>query len=137
MGTDLLVHHVYPRMFVFSRVTGHIRREGNCWTFLFLCDPFFGAEKARYKSDIAEITISNIRNWVGECVNEGSSQEHLRNLEQDGFGVVVKVLRDIKSTWKLTLNEFEDFLEEIVSIFCRTFYVERAATDFLQLERQF
>lgn len=115
METDRLVHHVFPRIFVLSRVTGHVQREDNSWTFLFICDPFFGAEKARYQSDIAGITISEIRDWVGECFNEGSSQEHLGNLEQDGFGIIVKILRDIKSTWKLILNEFENFLEEIVS----------------------
>ncbi len=110
-----IVQHVYSRVFVFTRVTGHIRLDGNVWTYLFICDPFLGAEKSGYKSGLAVMTMNRVSDWVSECINEQSSREHLRNLEKDGFGVVVRVLRNIKSTWKLALSEFETFLEDIVS----------------------
>lgn len=84
------------------------------WTFLFFCDPFIGSEKANYVSDIPGNSLSDIKSWVPECLHEKSLKDHLISLENDGFGVVVKILRDIKSSWKLMLNEFEDFLETIV-----------------------
>jgi hypothetical protein len=84
------------------------------WTFLFFCEPFFGSKESKYVSDIPENSLSDVKEWISECVHSGSSHDHLENLEKDGFGVIVKILRDIKSSWKLMLNEFENFLEEIV-----------------------
>jgi hypothetical protein len=101
-------------MFVITRVTGHIRRDGDAWTFLFFCDPFFGSQEANYASDIPAKSLSEVKDWVYDCIHPRSSQIHLNSLEKDGFGVVVKILRDIKSSWKLLLNEFETFLEDIV-----------------------
>ena len=43
-----------------------------------------------------------------------SPLDHFQRLESDGFGCIVKILRDIKSSWKLLLGEMEDFLEDLV-----------------------
>lgn len=113
-NSNFAVLDIYPRIFVFRRLTGHLRRDANLWTFLFFCEPFDGFKESNFVSDIPENSISDVKEWIPECIYAGSSQDHLENLERDGFGVVVKILRDIKSSWKLMLNEFENFLDEIV-----------------------
>jgi hypothetical protein len=52
--------------------------------------------------------------WLTEALMPDSPQDHLERLANDGFGLVVKILRDIKSSWKLLLSEMEDFLEDLV-----------------------
>lgn len=53
--------------------------------------------------------------WIRKSLDESTPDKHFEELTRDGFGLVVKVLREIKSTWKLLLTEFETFLEDIVS----------------------
>jgi hypothetical protein len=38
----------------------------------------------------------------------------MENVGNDGFGLVAKILRDIKSSWKSMLTALETFLEDIV-----------------------
>jgi hypothetical protein len=52
--------------------------------------------------------------WVDNYVGEISAEAFLDDLSTDGFGFVLKVLREIKTSWKLFLNEMERFLEELV-----------------------
>lgn len=42
------------------------------------------------------------------------SPEYLRDIAKDGSGIIAKILRDIKSSWKLMLAEMEGFLEYVV-----------------------
>ncbi|KAL9608166.1 MAG: hypothetical protein Q9167_006986 [Letrouitia subvulpina] len=55
--------------------------------------------------------------WLGEIISPQAPQDYLERLAHDGFGLVVKILRDIKSSWKLLLGEMEDFLEELDEAF--------------------
>ena len=60
--------------------------------------------------------------WLSDALSTNCPQEHLDRLVKDGFGLIVKILRDIKSSWKLLLSEMEDFPEDLVrNILCPHF----------------
>jgi hypothetical protein len=105
---------VGPRMYAIRRVSGHLRRDGSAWTFLFFCDqiPTFG--DSHYVSDIPTQSMPCLSDWIVGSLSDQTPATYCERLVQDGFGLVVKVLREIKSSWKLLLCEFEAFLEEIV-----------------------
>ncbi|KAK3382999.1 hypothetical protein B0T24DRAFT_661591 [Lasiosphaeria ovina] len=52
--------------------------------------------------------------WVDDYVGENCPEAFIDDLSRDGFGFVLKVLREIKTSWKLFLNEMERFLEDLV-----------------------
>ncbi len=97
-----------------KRVTTHLRRDSELWTLLFICDPFPGYEESRYTPDVPGNALSTPSSWIMNCLNNQSSQEYLGKVAEDAFGLVVKVLRDIKTSWKLMLSDMELFLENIV-----------------------
>lgn len=109
-------------MFVIRRISGHLRRDNNAWTFLYLCDPFEGFDDAHFNEYIPGNTLNLLQNWVSECLYDGMARVHATNLCLDGFGITTKILRDIKSTWKLFLADLEIFLEELVSCHLTTSY---------------
>lgn len=84
--------------------------------FLYFCEPFQGFEQSGYVHDIPGNSMPPLSQWVTDSINPDSPQDHFQRLMADGFGLVVKILRDIKSSWKLLLGEMEEFLEDIVSI---------------------
>jgi hypothetical protein len=102
-------------MYVIRRVAGHLRRDGALWTFLFFCDPVLALEESKYTPDIPGESMDCISDWITKSLNEATPDGHYEDLVRDGFGLIVKVLREIKSSWKLLLSEFETFLEDIVS----------------------
>ena len=103
-------------MYVIRRVSGHLRRDGDLWTFLYFCDPFEGFERSGYVNDLPGRSLAPLSSWLTDAFNPSSPQDHLQRLVSDGFGCVVKILRDIKSSWKLLLSEMEDFLEDLVCV---------------------
>lgn len=103
----------HPKIFVIRRISGHLRRDGKLWTFLYMCDPIDGFDKAHYVSDIPGTALSDITEWMSDCLHEQMSQSYALNICTDGFGLIVKILRDIKSSWKLMLTELETFLEDM------------------------
>jgi hypothetical protein len=42
------------------------------------------------------------------------SQHYAVNINKDGFGLIAKIVREIKSSWKLLLTALEIFLDDIV-----------------------
>jgi len=52
--------------------------------------------------------------WLSEYVKDDTPSELIDDLGRDGFGLVLKILRDMKTSWKLLLNEMEVFLEALV-----------------------
>ena len=104
------------RIYVIRRVSGHLQFDGQLWTFLFFCEPFKDFELSGYRQDIIGESMPPISRWVADAINANTSDEHLQRVGHDGYGLVVKILRDIKSTWKLLLSEMENFLEEVVCI---------------------
>ncbi|KAK3171563.1 hypothetical protein OEA41_003647 [Lepraria neglecta] len=105
------------RVYVIRRVSGHLRLDGHLWTFLFFCEPFQDFEKTGYRQDIPGNAMPPLSEWVTKAINEETPQEHLDRLGFDGYGLIVKVLRDIKTSWKLLLGEMEDFLEDFMESF--------------------
>ncbi|KAL0262803.1 hypothetical protein SLS55_001777 [Diplodia seriata] len=77
------------------------------------CDPYINMDAAKFATDIPGDVQSPLASWITEFVDESSPSALLEYLSQDGFGFVLKVLREIKTTWKLLLNEMEVFLEEL------------------------
>ncbi|KAH0543624.1 hypothetical protein FGG08_002062 [Glutinoglossum americanum] len=100
-------------MYVIRRATGYLRRDDLLWTFLYFCDPFPTFEESHYVSDIPGNSMLNLQDWIDKSLDDKNPDSHYEMLMQDGFGLVVKVLREIKTSWKLLLSEFETFLEEI------------------------
>ena len=82
---------------------------------MFFCEAFQDFEKTGYRQDIPGNAMPPLSEWVTKAINEETPQEHLDRLGFDGYGLIVKVLRDIKTSWKLLLGEMEDFLEDFVS----------------------
>ena len=78
-----------------------------------MCDPFEGFNEAKYVSDVPGTSLSDITEWMANSVHEGMNDTYAHNICRDGFGLIVKILRDIKSSWKLLLTELETFLEDM------------------------
>jgi hypothetical protein len=102
------------RVFVIRRISGHLRRDKDLWTFIYFCHPYTDLSNASLVSDIPGNVQPHLTSWITNFLGESSPSELLANLEKDGFGLVQRVLREIKSTWKLLLNELEVFLENLV-----------------------
>jgi hypothetical protein len=64
-----------PRIHVI-RISGHLRRDNDRWTFLFLCDPFVGFADAHYIHDCPGNGLSSLEDWVLEAVHEDMSYFH-------------------------------------------------------------
>ncbi len=96
------------------RIAGHLRRDGNLWTFVFFTDPYVDISAANYVQDTPGNVLSPFSMWLSEYVKSDSKPELIGDLERDGFGLVLKVLRDIKTSWKLLLSEMEEFIETLV-----------------------
>jgi hypothetical protein len=111
----LVVPNALPRVFVLRRIAGHLRRDGKLWTFLFFNDPYVDLSGAQYTLDIPGGVQHPVSAWITEYVHETSPNSLLNDLAEDGFGLVSRCLREIKSTWKLLLSEMDDFLESMVS----------------------
>lgn len=114
-STHSSVQSVSPRLYVLRRISGHLRRDGQLWTFIFFNDPYVDLSAAHYALDIPGGVQHPLSSWITEYVNKSTPEALLRDLSVDGFGLVTRVLREIKSTWKLLLNEIEHFLELLVS----------------------
>ena len=104
------------KVYIIRRISGHLRLEGHLWNFVFLCDPFQDCDKSGFVRDIPGDSMPPMTQWLSGAVDSHTPKEHLDRLSHDGYGLVVKILRDIKSSWKLMLGEMEDFLEELVSV---------------------
>ena len=126
-----------PRMYIIRRVSGHLRRDGSAWTFLFFCDPVATFEESHYVSDIPGQSMPYPTDWITGSLNDDTPADHYDRLIKDGFGLVVKVLREIKSSWKLLLSEFETFLEDIVSYGIHLLTYKRICCIDTRIERQF
>jgi hypothetical protein len=103
------------RMYVIRRAAGYLQREKDQWTFLYFGQPFQHFERTGFVSDIPGESMAPMADWLKNALSKDSPQEHLSRLAEDGFGLVVKILRDIKSSWKLLLSDMEEFLEDLVS----------------------
>ena len=82
---------------------------------MFFCEPFQDSKSLAIDRDIPGNAMLPLSEWVTKAINEETPQEHLDRLGFDGYGLIVKVLRDIKTSWKLLLGDMEDFLEDFVS----------------------
>lgn len=102
------------RIFVIRRISGHLRRDGDLWTFIYLNDPNFNLNAAQYSTDIPGNVQPPVECWLTELLSDNASPKFLQDLGSDGYGFVVMVLREIKTTWKLLLYEMERFLERMV-----------------------
>ena len=67
-----------------------------------------------YVQDIPNEAMPPRSRWITDAINQESPTEHLQRLCLDGFGLIVKILRNIKTSWRLLLSEMEDFLEDVV-----------------------
>ena len=101
-------------MYVIRRVSGNLRKDGKLWTFLYLSDPFQNFEQTGYISDTPNNALRPISTWLTEAMEPIGPQDHFQLRESDGFGRIVKILRDIKSSCKLLLGGMEDCLEDLV-----------------------
>ncbi|PVH79483.1 hypothetical protein DL98DRAFT_589352 [Cadophora sp. DSE1049] len=99
-----------PRIFVLRRIAGHLRHDNNLWTFIFFADPYLDISSANYISDIPGGAVSPFSVWLSEYVKDTTPQQLLDDLGGDGFGLVLQVLRNVKTSWKLLLNEMEVFM---------------------------
>lgn len=104
------------RVFAIRKISGHIRRDKNLWTFIYLCYPFVDLEAAHLVPDIPGNVQPHLTAWISSFLNQDSPRALLDDLGKDGFGFVLRVLREVKTTWKLLLHEMETFLELLVSI---------------------
>ncbi|KAH7378650.1 hypothetical protein BKA64DRAFT_245780 [Cadophora sp. MPI-SDFR-AT-0126] len=96
------------------RIAGHLRHDGNLWTFIFFfTDPYIDISDSNYVQDTPGNLLSPFHMWLSEYVREDTPSELIDDLGRDGFGLVLKVLRDMKTSWKLLLNEMEVFLETL------------------------
>ena len=102
-------------MYVIRRAVGHLKREDKDWTFLYFCDPFPGFEQSAYVPDVPGGSLPPLDDWANGLLSSNTPDEYLDRLAADGFGFVTKILRDIKSSWKLLLSDMETFLEDLVS----------------------
>ncbi|OBT44090.1 hypothetical protein VE00_04506 [Pseudogymnoascus sp. WSF 3629] len=118
-----------PRMYLIRRVSGHLRKDGSAWTFLFFCDQIPTFEESNYVPDIPGQSMPCMPDWIVGSLNVRTPDSHYERLLDDGFGLIVKVLREIKSSWKLLLVDFEMFLEEISDNFNDEDFI--TATSFL------
>ena len=96
------------------RISGHLRRDGNLWTFLYFNDPYVDLSAAKYILDIPGGVQHPPESWITAYFNENTAEKILEDLQKDGFGLILHVLREVKSTWKLLLSHMETFLEAIV-----------------------
>jgi hypothetical protein len=103
-----------PRVFVLRKISGHLRRDGRLWTFIYFNDPYIDLSAAHFAIDIPGGVQHPIKSWITQFFNQQTPEVLLKELGEDGFGLVNRVLREIKSTWKLLLNEMEYFLEALV-----------------------
>jgi hypothetical protein len=71
-------------------------------------------DDANFASQIPGNAQPKMASWIDNYVAEGSPEALIEDLSDDGFGFVLKVLREIKTSWKLFLNEMEGFLEDLV-----------------------
>lgn len=67
--------------------------------------------------DMPGVALSNVHEWISECLHADMSHDYAKNICNDGFGFTIKILRDIKSSWKLLLTALETFLEDINETF--------------------
>lgn len=102
------------RVFIIRRISCHIRLDGNLWTVIFLNDPYLDLSEARFVCDIPGQVQQPVTSWVLDLIN--SDKSLIEDLRRDGFGFTARLLREIKTTWKLLLNELEVFLEQIVRL---------------------
>tara|TARA_R110002003_G_scaffold39_14_gene2531 strand:- start:1110 stop:1481 length:372 start_codon:yes stop_codon:yes gene_type:complete len=103
-----------PRIYVLRRVSGHLRRDGRLWTFVYFNDSYIDLSAAHFTVDVPGGVQHPPRSWITQFVNSQTPEALLRDLGEDGFGFVNRILREIKSTWKLLLNDIEYFLEALV-----------------------
>lgn len=104
------------------RISGHLRRDGNLWTFLYFNDPYVDLSAAKYILDIPGGVQHPPESWITAYFNETTAEKILEDLQKDGFGLILHVLREVKSTWKILLSHMETFLETIVSL-CRSSFI--------------
>lgn len=105
-----------PRVFVIRRVTGHLRLDGDLWTFMYLCDPYVDMRDAQFSTSIPGGVQRPLDQWMDDYVVDQSPEAFIDDLCTDGFGFVLGILREIKTSWKLFLNEMEVFLEDLVRL---------------------
>jgi hypothetical protein len=114
MVSDAIQDHPQPRVFMIMRIAGHLRHDGNLRTLIFFTDPHIDISDSKYVQDTPGDLLSPFHMWLSKYVREDTPSELIDDLGRDGFGLVLKVLRDMKSSWKLLLNELEVFLETLV-----------------------
>lgn len=101
-------------MFVIRRISAHIRRDATLWTVLFFSDPHVSLDHAHYEADVPGRAQPLPEVWLTDWIRETSPPDLIKDLGKDGFGFVLRLLREIKGTWKLLLNEMEIFLEDMI-----------------------
>ncbi|KAK5159436.1 hypothetical protein LTS14_002578 [Recurvomyces mirabilis] len=101
------------RVFVIRRISGHIRKDEGLWTFIYFCYPNTDLADAHLVTDIPGGVQPHFTTWITDFLQAASPTELLDDLSHDGYGFVLRVLREIKTTWKLLLNEMEVFLEDL------------------------
>ena len=112
------------KIYAIRRVSGHLRLEADRWAFIYFCDEFKDFEKTHMLRQVPNNAMTPLTDWLNEAISPQTPQEHLDRLGHDGFGLVVKILWDIKSSWKLLLGEMEEFLDELVRIMkCDTYRI--------------
>ncbi|KFY92521.1 hypothetical protein V500_04163 [Pseudogymnoascus sp. VKM F-4518 (FW-2643)] len=77
-----------PRMYLIRRVSGHLRKDGPVWTFLFFCDQIPTFEESNYVSDIPGQSMPCIPDWIAGSLNVRTPDGHYERLLDDGFGLV-------------------------------------------------
>jgi len=102
------------RIFMIRRISGHLRYDDGLWTFLYFCDPYTQMDDAHFASDIPGNMQPPLESWVTDVLRDDTPEAFIDDLAKDGFGLVLRILREIKTSWKLLLNELEVFLEELV-----------------------
>lgn len=105
---------VDPSVFIIRRIAGHLRRDGHLWTFLYFCDPYVDMREANFVSHIPGKAQPPLESWMDAYIGTQTSPAFIDDLCEDGFGFVVSILREIKTSWKLFLNGMEVFLENLV-----------------------
>lgn len=103
-------------MFVIQNIAGHVRLDRKLWTFIFFSDPHVDLSAANYIEYIPSNVQSPLSMWISEFLNEDTPDALFDDLRRDGFGFVLRVLREITTTWKLLLHEMQIFLESLVPI---------------------
>ncbi|KAK2603562.1 hypothetical protein QQS21_004242 [Conoideocrella luteorostrata] len=99
-------------VFVIRRISCYIRFDNPLWTILFFNDLHINMSGAHYEEKIPGQVQLPVASWIMDFLSNAQSQEPLiRDLSHDGFGLIARLLREIKNSWKLLLNELE--LEEL------------------------